>query len=80
MFEGKGEERGRRGEAESAARTRAEQTRQTMLELLREGPLKSVDLRARLDPDTSISVVNYHLSVLVSEGKVVSAGDLYRLP
>lgn len=65
---------------ESQARTKAEETRQAMLTLLRQGPLSSAELRAKLPGDTPMSVVNYHLSVLVSAGEVAVADDLYRLP
>ncbi len=65
---------------ESQARARSADTRQAMLDLLREGPMSSVELRARLADETPMSVVNYHLNVLVNAGEVVDDGDLYRLP
>jgi len=78
MFEEKDEGRERRIR-EARARTRAEETRRAMLELLRDGPLSSAEMRAKLAEDATLSVVNYHLSVLVSGGEVVNEGDLYRL-
>jgi len=78
MCEEKGEGRERRLR-ESQARTRAEETRRAMRELLRDGPLSSAEVRAKLTDDVTLSVVNYHLSVLVSDGEVVNEGDLYRL-
>jgi DNA-binding transcriptional ArsR family regulator len=78
MFEEKDEGRKRRIR-EARARTRAEETRRAMLELLRNGPLGSAEVRAKLTEDATLSVVNYHLSVLVSDGEVVNEGGLYRL-
>jgi len=78
MCEEKGEGRERRIR-ESRARTRAEDTRRAMRELLRHGPLSSAEVRAKLAEDASLSVVNYHLSVLVSDGEVINEGNLYRL-
>lgn len=79
MFEEQGEGPERR-DRESRARTKAGETRRAMRELLREGPLSSAEVRAKLGGDASLSVVNYHLSVLVSDGEVVNEGDAYRLP
>jgi len=66
--------------AESRARARAEGTRRALLHLLRGGPLSSVDLRAGLAGDAPISVVNYHLAVLVDGKEIVNENGLYRLP
>jgi predicted transcriptional regulator len=65
--------------AESRARARADETRRAMLDLLREGPMSSDELRARLASDASISVVNYHLGVLVDDKAIVNEDGLYRL-
>jgi DNA-binding transcriptional ArsR family regulator len=65
--------------AETQARARAEGTRRAMLDLLREGPMSGVDLRARLAEDAPISVVNYHLAVLESDREIVSENGIYRL-
>jgi predicted transcriptional regulator len=73
---GKGQKRRNR---EAKARTRAEDTRRAMLAVLRDGPLSSAEVRARLVEEVSLSVVNYHLSVLVSDGEVVNEGDTYRV-
>lgn len=64
---------------ESQARARAEETRRAILDLLRDGPMSSMDLRAKLPTDASISLVNYHLTVLVNAREVVSKDGLYRL-
>lgn len=65
---------------ESQARIKAEGTRQAIVDLLRQGALSSAELRARLAGGTPMSVVNYHLSVLVNAGEVVGDDGLYRLP
>jgi predicted transcriptional regulator len=78
MFEEKNEGQERRAKA-FQARTRAEETRRAMLGLLRHDPLSGAELRAKLAGDATLSVVNYHLSVLVSDGDVVNEGGVYRL-
>jgi predicted transcriptional regulator len=79
MFEESDEGQQRRT-AESEARARAESTRRSMIALLRDGPMNSIDLRAKLATDASISVVNYHLAVLVDGEEIVNEEGLYRLP
>lgn len=80
MFAEEGDERRERRIREAQARTKAVVTRRAMLELLREGPLSTAELRAKLPGEITVSVANYHLGVLVSSGEVVAAGDdLYRL-
>lgn len=78
MFEEDNERRERRL-AELRVRARAESTRRAMLELLREGPMSSDQLRARLPSDATIPVVNYHLGVLVDGKEVVHEDGIYRL-
>lgn len=65
--------------AEARVRARAETTRRALLDLLREGPMSSDDLRARLAGDASISVVNYHLGVLLDSKEILSEDGIYRL-
>lgn len=64
---------------EAQARARAEATRSAMLEVLREGPMSRADLRARLGEDAPVSVVNYHLAVLVNDREIVNEEGVYRL-
>lgn len=78
MFEEQGEGR-RRRIREAQARSRSAATRRAMLELLREGPLSRAEVRAGLVGNPALSVVNYHLSVLVSEGDVVGERGRFRL-
>ena len=78
MFEESEAEQSRRI-TELQARARAEATRRAMLDLLRDGPRSSAGLRAKLGGDASITVVNYHLAVLLNDRAVVREGDLYRL-
>lgn len=78
MFEDQGEGQARRNK-ESRARAKADATRRALLDLLRSGPMTNADLRGRLASDAPISVVNYHLSVLVQAGEVVNEDGLYRL-
>ena len=78
MFEEDGAGK-RRQIKESQARRRAERARRAMLALLRDGPLSSAEMRSRLGGEVSLSVVNYHLSVLVSDGEVLNEGGTYRL-
>lgn len=80
MFAEQGDERRERRIKEVQARTKAEKTRRAMLDLLRQGPLSTAELRAKLPGEVTVSVANYHLGVLVSAGEIVAAGDdLYRL-
>jgi predicted transcriptional regulator len=69
----------RRRDREARARAKAEATRRALLDLLREGPMSGRELRTRLAADASVSVVNYHLAVLVSDREVVAEDGLYRL-
>jgi len=78
MFEGKGEGQERRIK-EAQARARAERTRHALLDLLRDGPMSRVDLQARLAGNAPLSVVSYHLTVLLDAKEIVSEDGLYRL-
>jgi DNA-binding transcriptional ArsR family regulator len=77
MFEGYGEARERRIR-ESQARAKAEDTRRTILDLLRDGPMTRAELRAKLGESTSLSLLNYHLTVLLDARQIASEGGLYR--
>jgi predicted transcriptional regulator len=80
MFAEQGDERRARRIREAQARTKAEETRRALLALLREGPLSTAELRAKLGGEVTVSVLNYHLGVLVSGGEIVAEDDdLYRL-
>lgn len=80
MFAEQGDERRARRIREAQARTRSEETRHAMVALLRGGPLSAAELRAKLAGEVTVSVLNYHLGVLVSAGEIVAAGDdTYRL-
>lgn len=78
MFEQQGERRERRIR-ESQARAKAEGTRRALLGLLRDGPMSRSELQARLVGNAPLSVVNYHLTVLLDAGAVVNEDGLYRL-
>jgi hypothetical protein len=79
MFE-ESDERERRRIEESQVRAKAERTRRSMLDLLRDGPKTRLDLRAGLPGDVPLAVVNYHLTVLLDARQVVGEDGLYRLP
>lgn len=78
MFE-EGDAVRRRRTEEAEARARAEGTRRAMLDLLRDGPLSRVDLQAKLAENAPLSVVNYHLAVLLDAREIVSEDERYRL-
>lgn len=78
MFE-ESEERERRRIGESQVRAKAERTRRSMLDLLRDGPMSRLDLQAKMAGNVPLAVVNYHLTVLLDARQIVNEDGLYRL-
>lgn len=76
MFEESDKARERRIR-EVQARAKSENARRTIVGLLGEGPLSSSEIQARL-PDTPMSLLNYHLAVLVDAGEIVNEAEAYR--
>jgi predicted transcriptional regulator len=78
MFEETDEARERRLR-EQQARARSENTRRTIVALLGDGPMSSREIKARLPTNVSMSLLSYHLSVLVEGGAIVRDAETYRL-
>lgn len=78
MFEESDEARKRRMR-EVQARAKSEDTRRLIVGLLSDGPLSGREIKRRLPADIPMSLLNYHLAVLVEAEEIVNEAGTYRL-